>query len=185
MKIAITGHTRGIGKAVFDSLSLAGHDCSGYSRSNGFDISDIDKLMQAVINHDVLINNAYHQFYQIDIFNQWYSKHQHNDTKTIINIGSIIKNTMPNGTAATSKEYIACKKQLDFITKKAAMTTDRQCRIININPGFVKTELSQKYSGINNEYPSLDVQQCADAVCWALDQPPGVEISEITLKAVY
>lgn len=185
MKIAITGHTKGIGKAIFDSLQSAGYECSGYSRTNGFDISDTSKLIQSVLDHDVLINNAYHQFYQIDLFNLWYSKHQHDKSKTIINIGSIIKNTMPNGTAATSKEYIACKKQLDFITKKAAMSADRKCRIINVNPGFVKTELSQKYSGLDHNYPSLSVQQCADAVCWVLNQPPNVEISELTLKSIF
>ena len=39
MKIAITGHTKGIGKALYDNLSQQ-HEVEGYSRSNGFDISN-------------------------------------------------------------------------------------------------------------------------------------------------
>ena len=38
MKIAITGHTKGIGKACFD-LFNTDNNCIGFSRSNGFDIS--------------------------------------------------------------------------------------------------------------------------------------------------
>ena len=32
----ITGHTKGIGKCLYDDLVAVGHDVVGYSRSNGF-----------------------------------------------------------------------------------------------------------------------------------------------------
>ena len=35
MKIAITGHTSGIGKAISDIQTLKGAEIKGYSRSNG------------------------------------------------------------------------------------------------------------------------------------------------------
>ena len=58
MKIAITGHSKGIGKACFDVLSKD-HEVIGFSRSNGFNINQPRKIFIASINCDVFINNAY------------------------------------------------------------------------------------------------------------------------------
>ena len=57
MKIAITGHTRGIGKACADVFR---HDTIyGYSRSNGYDIKDAEDIFKSAEDCDVFINNAY------------------------------------------------------------------------------------------------------------------------------
>ena len=40
MKIAITGHTKGIGKAIADLYP----NVIGFSRSKGYDISVLDKI---------------------------------------------------------------------------------------------------------------------------------------------
>ena len=40
MKVAITGHSKGIGKALADIFETNGHTVLGFSRSNGFDISE-------------------------------------------------------------------------------------------------------------------------------------------------
>ena len=44
MKIAITGHTRGIGKACADVFRH--HTIYGYSRSNGYDIKDAEVVLE-------------------------------------------------------------------------------------------------------------------------------------------
>ena len=36
--IAITGHTQGIGSAIYERLGYSGYQCKGYSRSTGWDI---------------------------------------------------------------------------------------------------------------------------------------------------
>ena len=43
-KIAITGHTKSLGKSLFDSLAIK-HQVAGFSRSNGFDI----KVMRQIV----------------------------------------------------------------------------------------------------------------------------------------
>ena len=57
MKISITGHTSGLGQALFNHWSNAGHNLTGFSLSNGFNIdTDIEKISDA--EFDVFINNA-------------------------------------------------------------------------------------------------------------------------------
>ena len=48
MKIAITGHTSGIGKYLFNELSKE-HDVIGYSRTNMFDISDSEDVILLIL----------------------------------------------------------------------------------------------------------------------------------------
>lgn len=88
MKYAITGHTRGIGQAVYNRLT----DVKGFSRTNGFDINDLKsrkKIINEIKDCDVFINNAQNNFGQtlmlLDVFNSWM-----NTNKIIINVGSII-----------------------------------------------------------------------------------------------
>ena len=69
MKIAITGHTKGIGKAIAGLYYT--DEVVGFSRSNGYDISDIssiDSIVNASLNCEVFVNNAYYGTAQVDIF---------------------------------------------------------------------------------------------------------------------
>jgi nucleoside-diphosphate-sugar epimerase len=60
MKVVITGHTYGIGKALYDSFKSAEWEVVGLSRSNGYDIeADFDKVVEAATGADLFINNAY------------------------------------------------------------------------------------------------------------------------------
>jgi len=89
MKYAITGHTSGIGKALFDGLSP---NCLGFSRSLGYDITikeNRTKIVKEAYDCDVFINSATEEMGQtlllIDMFYAW----QHTNKK-IINVGSRI-----------------------------------------------------------------------------------------------
>jgi hypothetical protein len=60
MKMVITGHTWGIGKALYNSFKSAEWEVVGLSRSNGYDIdADFDRVVEAAIGADLFINNAY------------------------------------------------------------------------------------------------------------------------------
>jgi hypothetical protein len=59
MKIAITGHTSGLGKFLFKKYSPL-HDCIGFSRSNGFDLEkDYDVIAKQIKSCDLFINNSF------------------------------------------------------------------------------------------------------------------------------
>ena len=66
MKIAITGHSSGIGQSLDSVLSLTEREWEirGYSKSNGHNIAEDngDKIIQTLLDYDpdVLFNNAYY-----------------------------------------------------------------------------------------------------------------------------
>ena len=101
MKIAITGHTAGIGLATLSLLKSQGHDVVGFSRHNGWDFTNketrkgfIEELDEG--NFDCFINNAYpykhyqnmEGFLQVELLNQAWLLWEKNETKKIIIVGS-------------------------------------------------------------------------------------------------
>ena len=66
-KIAITGHTSGIGRGLTQALSAKGHSVIGLSRTNGGDIRHIDKILPLILDCDIFINNAQQDFNQTDL----------------------------------------------------------------------------------------------------------------------
>jgi len=68
MKIAITGHTSGIGKALYNYYS-AEHEVIGFSRSNGYNLPDsLSNVIKESKGCDLFINNCYANGAQIDLF---------------------------------------------------------------------------------------------------------------------
>src|ERR1700681_89274 len=92
MKIAITGHTRGIGQSLASHFSAYHNEVIGFSRSNGYNIVkfvDRQRIIEASQDADVFINNVNHGFCQSDLLWELYTdwtarKHR----AMIISIGS-------------------------------------------------------------------------------------------------
>lgn len=70
MKIAITGHTSGIGKEIYDKFKeVSCREIIGMSRSNGYDIEhDFDKIVEEATGAEMFINNAYRGSQQLKLF---------------------------------------------------------------------------------------------------------------------
>ena len=131
MKVVVTGHTSGIGKAIFDFFKDQGHDCVGFSRRTGHDISkEEDRLAIAEQSKDcdIFVNNAYNDFdnSQLEML-----KLINDGQRTIFNISSRVTDL---------KENIPAGMKLYRITK---MLQDDYCRdrpnIINLKLGRVDT----------------------------------------------
>lgn len=66
MKIAITGHTSGLGKFLLGNLSQ-NHECKGFSRSNGYDLKeDFENVIRQIRTCDLFINNSFAMGEQIN-----------------------------------------------------------------------------------------------------------------------
>jgi hypothetical protein len=115
MKVAITGHTQGLGKKLYEYFINRGDEVIGISRTTGYDISkDIDKIVEISSDCDLFINNTYKENYQLEIL-----KKIQNKVKNIIVCGS----TSRMYTEIITSEYAKHKQELA-----------EACRLISIKP---------------------------------------------------
>jgi hypothetical protein len=77
MKVAITGHTAGIGKELYNYFSRKNAEVIGMSRSNGYDLeTSVDSIIENAKDCDIFIDNAYRDEKQLELLNGLY-KHVH------------------------------------------------------------------------------------------------------------
>ena len=172
MKIAITGHTKGIGKALYSVFSENGHTVYGFSRSNGYDIStDFDSIIDRVKECDVFVNNAYYPVYQTQLLTKVYELWQDRD-KTIINISS----KQSRVDIEWAQEYINEKRnQNSFVDKTICKALPR---IMNIQPGLTDTEMASIFTAPTSMQP--DEVAVLIYTLWSL---PNIVIQDITFDA--
>jgi len=158
LKIGITGHTRGIGKAIFNKFLRHNHTVIGFSKSNGYDISDTliqTKILSECKNFDIFINNAYYPTAQLKLLSSFIEEWK-NTNKLIVNISS--KLVFYNGpTNKFFEEYIINKKEQNDICMNR-LDKDSP-KVLNILPGLVDTEMSSIFSA-----PKIRCEDLADYV---------------------
>lgn len=118
-KIVITGHTRGIGKAIYDKFTeVSCHDIVGISRSNGYDIdTDFDKVVAEATGAEIFINNAYRDQQQLKLFHALKDK-----VDMMVVMGSV------------SRHYPELIPT-DYVHDKQALA--EACRLESINPNGI------------------------------------------------
>lgn len=67
MKIAITGHTAGIGQALANEYSLDGHTIVGLSKREGNNIRNLPKIADQIELCDMFVNNAQAGYAQTEL----------------------------------------------------------------------------------------------------------------------
>lgn len=177
MKIAITGHTKGIGKACADIFNE--HEVLGFSRSNGFDIKEPDAIIESSNDCDVFINNACEGDYQLKLFKHRYITWRDDSEKTIVNLVSKAKYLNDKDPLrGGSNPYYLNKKFLDEGARRYLFNPSRKCRLINISPGYVLTDGAKENIKMFN-HPHITAEQCAEYIKWAVEQP--IEIYNLDL----
>lgn len=174
MKIAITGHTSGIGKSIADLYGS--ENVLGFSRSNGYDINSeeiIDKIIAESSSCDTFINNAFHSTSQSILLDRFFDTWKEDSSKTIVNI--ISRSRYGFGKA---ESYAKSKTELYLLACEKMFTPGRQCRIININPGYVNTNAVDHLRG---NVKMMTPEHLAQMIKWCIDQPQGIEIGEFSV----
>lgn len=146
LKIAITGHSSGIGRQLDTILSLTESDWEvrGYSKSNGHNIADDngDKIIQTLLDYDpdVVFNNAYYPKMQTKIMEHLYHKWA-DKSKVIINTGSISGHL--DDVLDAESDYVKDKKDLQHFCVRNSFNYPwhNKTRLYNISFGFVNTAL--------------------------------------------
>jgi nucleoside-diphosphate-sugar epimerase len=159
MKIAITGHTSGIGQAIYNHAVLANHSVNGFSRSNGFDISRPScrqQILKDSCDIDIFINNAYSAHAQTELLTEAISQWQGSKV-LIVNISSAITLDNPpdyaknyisidptlNYSSSWVEQYQKDKKQQNQICQRAF--ANGNVNILNVILGVVDTPMMQNY----------------------------------------
>lgn len=187
MDIAITGHRHGLGQAIYNKLLYynkgAGNKVLGFDIEDGYDISiklRMGKVLFYSRNCDVFINNAYHPTGQTEmlkfLLKMWKGK-----KKTIVNIGTFYVNQKDTSWITSDK----LQEYLDQKTMQKEMLdnfVDDDLKIIQVNPGIMKTEFLDKINPGWEAKHLLNVVDCADAIISALDLlKKNIYIPEIDL----
>jgi len=184
--IAITGTTRGIGKAISDLLEEQGHNVISLNRSTGFDVKlpkdQLEhKLYPAIKHADIFINNAHYQFTQVNILQHLFLNWKNQDDKTIINLSSTAGDKRQD-TKGKWANYQIQKIALDEACKQ--LEGMGKCKVTNIRPGWVDTDALegiQKPIGIT----ILKPKDIARTVLYVINQPTEIHIKNISIEPWY
>jgi NAD(P)-dependent dehydrogenase (short-subunit alcohol dehydrogenase family) len=174
-KIVITGHTSGIGKAIYDYFSKDPNNAVfGFSKSTGHNIKDPAKRQEIIEfsrDADIFVNNAFSYTNPDDsqlillrnMFNTWAGKH-----KIIINISSIA----PASEIQTM--YSVLKNALDdFCFSKTLQLP----HILNLKPNYVMVETLRKEIG---NKPHMTTDQLIEVLDFCINGP--VKVKTITFE---
>jgi hypothetical protein len=180
MKIAITGHTAGIGQALAEIYASNGHEIVGLSRRNGYNIRSITKVASAIEPCDIFINNAQVGFAQTELLFAVYKLWQQQPNKKIINISTMLTSlpvSVLPGIEMT--EYYVQKKSLEEAVSQLKNFRAGP-KICLVKPGAVATQPGQ-----TAPRPYADVNEWATQLIAILDAGPNLEVSEISLGVNY
>lgn len=153
MKIAITGHTRGIGKSLYDYFCKNNHTVFGFSRSNGYDINlNQDRILDVVKDYDIFINNASSNDSQLQLL-----KKTNKIVPKIITVGSISTNYR-NALNDNIKNILE-----DYFDK---ITIDPESsNLLLIKPAFIKGSLTE--GRIDSDF-TVSHENIINSVCFWL-----------------
>lgn len=180
MKIAITGHTAGIGKALAEIYSSQGYEVVGLSRRNGFNIGSVSKVVSMIEPCDIFINNAQVRFAQTELLFAVYKVWKDIPNKKIINISTMM--TLEPVSSLPGIEMIEYHNQ-----KLALEEAHRQLlhlhtwpKLCLVKPGAVATQPGQ-----TSPRPYADVNVWAKKLVNILDAGPDLAVGEIALGVNY
>jgi len=180
MKIAITGHTAGIGEAFAKILKSRGHEIVGISRRTGDNIRRIEHTTNMIEPCDLFINNAQIQYAQTELLYAVWQRWRGQAGKYIWNISTQMTEQPVNGTpdGQDDIEMSAYRNQ-----KIALEEASRQLRFKNawpsisvIRPGGVATQAQ-----FDNSNKS-DVDRWAQSIIDIFSHNENICISEISIS---
>lgn len=173
--VAITGHSKGLGKVLFDKYVKQGQQVEGFSRSNQYDLqvpyvrSEVVKKIQTF---DVVINNA-PGIFQRDLFTEILSTRF---AGVIVNVSSLASRFGPSHSGL----YASDKAALDSLTYSHQHFGPRWPAALLVRPSYFTGERSANKPG-----PHIDVHHVADQIIHAVELAVSdvMRLNEFTIVA--
>lgn len=162
MKIAITGHTAGIGQAFARYLSARGHEIVGISKRDGHNIKVIPKVVERIVPCDMWINNAQAGYAQTELLYKVVEKWYGDRSKMIWNISTMMTQDsgIPDIQGLSYTALAEYKNQKRALEDAAKQLRSSQVRMCLIRPGAVATQ-PYNQAGVD----AADVDHWVSAIC--------------------
>jgi NADP-dependent 3-hydroxy acid dehydrogenase YdfG len=179
MKIAITGHTAGIGRAFAKILQSRGHEIVGISRRIGENIRRTEHTANLIESCDMFVNNAQTQYAQTELLYAVWSRWQGKQDKYIWNISTQMTEQPINSTPDSQDDILMSQYRNQ---KLALEEASKQLRFKNhwpqisiIRPGGVATQ--EKFDNTNKAKADVWVKSIIDT----FSHNENISISEISI----
>lgn len=175
MKIAITGHSAGIGQALAEAY--VGNDIVGLSRRNGFNIRSVPKVADAIEPCDMFVSNAQAGYAQTELLFEMVKRWK-GTNKEIVVISTMMTQHPVSHTEELA-EYRVQKIALEEAVRQ--LRSIEGPKITLVRPGYIATQ------------PGQTVPPAADPNNWArvlvatmnMARANKLDISDISLGPLY
>jgi NAD(P)-dependent dehydrogenase (short-subunit alcohol dehydrogenase family) len=180
MKIAITGHTAGIGQALAKEYVLDKHEVVGLSQREGNNIRNIPKICNQIESCDVFVNNAQAGYAQTELLfemaQRWTGTKKH-----IIVISTIM--TQDPVSVLPGLDMVAYHQQKVTLEEMVKQLRHQRLgiTITIVRPGYIATQPGQTVP------PAADVNNWARTLLDLFDMAKNnnLTIPDISLGPLY
>ena len=169
-KIAIIGHTRGIGKAIADLYQKKNYTVVGLSSSNGYDLqcSQIE-IMEQLDECQLIVLNAYVGRGQMTLLKRIYGKFVFENKKVVV-ITSTSGTPVGEDEDLQNPEYIDyCenkKNLISYIEELQQELLNKPLSVYDVCPDVVDTDMTK---GLWEDLPKLKADAVAEAVRYCFE----------------
>lgn len=173
-KIAIIGHTKGIGKAIADLYQKKKYEVVGLSRSNGHDIvTEQEKILEQIEGCGLVVINAHAGRGQLNLLKRIYGRYTFDRMKV-----AVITSTSGTDEGQDYNEfqvwnkfeyvqYCEIKKELmKYIADLQEELLEKPLSVYDICPDVVDTDMTK---GLWEHLPKLTADEVADAVQYCFE----------------
>ena len=169
-KIAIVGHTRGIGKAIADLYRKKKYTVVGLSSSNGYDLqcSQVE-IMEQLDDCRLIVLNAYVGRGQMTLLKRIYGKYLFEDKKVVV-ITSTSGTPIGADEELYNAEYVDyCKNKktlIGYIEELQQELLNKPLSVYDVCPDVVDTDMTK---GLWEDLPKLKAAEVAEAVRYCFE----------------
>lgn len=175
MKIAITGHTAGIGKALASCYQLRGHEIIGLSKREGHNIRNTPKIADLITHCDMWINNAQAGFAQTELLFEMVNRWQ-GTNKSIVVISSMMTQHPSSSLPGLDMDLYRVQKVALEESVKQIRSRSTGVRLTIVRPGNIATSPDKTVP------PAADVGHWAETLVKIFEiAAPDLIIPEISL----
>lgn len=173
-KIAVVGHTRGIGKAICDLYKKKKYEVVGMSKSNGFDlIHNQQKILENIEDCALVVLNAHADRGQVNLLKSIHGRHSFDNMKVAVITSTSGLDEEPDydqfqiWDKFKYVQYCEIKKELiEYISELQDELLSKPLSVYDVCPDVVDTDMTK---GLWENLPKLTAGEVAEAVRYCFE----------------